>query len=209
MAVIRLYFYRPPAAELGGWLDTIFTIGGAAAGPAANAGGVPLPWAQAIGAAAQTGAALFAANQANGPARGTQAITDFGTQVVSALEQLLSSLHQGQADLLSIKAQAGRIRALLDNSAYVVQAQRGDDAAALQNARQQADSLVSQINALADQYLTSSSTGTPPAAQAGIPPVSGAAANPSASPDLLILGYPWQTVALIAGGGLLAYQFLK
>lgn len=83
-----------------------------------------------------------------GQARGLQAIQSCSQQVLAAMDALLNQV--GQQPYQQIIDAANALAASLSNPQYFYQAQHGDDAAALNNAKQAAQQKLQQIIAAAN-----------------------------------------------------------
>jgi hypothetical protein len=130
-------------------------------------------------------------------AKGTAAITAFGNQAIATLQQILAGIPSGQISRPDAVANAQRIVNALSDPVYVYQAQHGDDAAALTNAKAQAGELLRQIQALAGSVPTTGTTGQNTTV-VPVPNQNTAVAN-SDNSQLLLIG----------GGLLLAVLLLK
>jgi hypothetical protein len=146
------------------------------------------------GMAASTAiSSLFSGGGGSTQARGLQAIQAFGQQVIQALAQIQQAIPAATADQKAqLLSQAGQVAATLGNETYVYQAQRGDDAAALQQFKQQAAALLQQIQAAAGSAVTVTANGTV------VPAGTGANAIGISSTTLLLIG-----------GGLLLFFLMK
>lgn len=103
---------------------------------------------QAAAAGVSTGLQILAGlgNSGSGlPAKGLAAITSFVNQAIQALQQILAGLAAGQFTGDQAISDARRIAGYLNDPQYVYQAQRGNDAAVLQQGKAQAAALLSQI----------------------------------------------------------------
>jgi hypothetical protein len=105
---------------------------------------------------------LIDATKTPGQARGLAQINAFGQQVIGALEKLLQTAAscQAMATPQQIVDEANKLAAMLSNSAMVYQAQKGNDAEALANFKQQAAAMVQQIQAAAAACAARQQTGT-------------------------------------------------
>lgn len=106
----------------------------------------------AIGASAvQLLPALFGGGGggAGGPARGLAAITAACQQAIQSLNQLVTAATSGQMPLAQAISEAERIAAALSNPQYIYQAQRGNDAAVLNDAKAQAQTIIGRLRSLA------------------------------------------------------------
>ena len=161
----------------------------------------------AIGASAvQLIPGLFGggSSSAGGPARGLAAIQAAVDQALSSLNQLLAAVRSGQMAPGQAVSEAQRIAGALSNPQYVYQAQRGNDAAALNAGKQQAAAIVAQIQAFAGN-TTASGTTSPVTVPAG-----GTVANLPASAPTSNSGFAADnSTLLILGGGLALLLLLK
>lgn len=96
---------------------------------------------------------------AGGPARGLAAIQAAVQQALSSLNQLLAAVRQGQIPPQQAVTEASRIANALSDPQYVYQAQRGNDANALNAGKQQAAALVQQIQQAAGASVPATTTG--------------------------------------------------
>lgn len=172
---------------------------------------------QAVGqigaAAAQTGLnQLFGAGggAAGGPARGLAAINTFGQQVIQTLGQMLTAAQSGQVPVAQALTDAQAAAAALSNPQYVYQAQRGNDAAALNTFKTQAAAIVQQIQALAASAGdgTGSQTVTTVDPVTGRPVTTTIPASSASSGDGSVFGIS-PTLLMLGGGGLLLFLLLK
>lgn len=85
----------------------------------------------------------------SGQARGLRAIQTCSAQVLAAIDALAAQV--GQQPYQQLIDQANQLVAVLSDPQYFYQAQRGDDAAALANAKSQAQQKLQQLIALANQ----------------------------------------------------------
>lgn len=142
----------------------------------------------AIAAGASILPSLFGGRQ-SAQYQGLAGINQAGQQAIGSLQQLLQLVTSGQIPAAQAASEASRIAGILNDPAVVYQARRGQDAAALQNFKQQAATLVEQI-----QFASASRS----AADPGVPTMG--YTQPS--------GFDPKTVMLI-GGGLLALMLLR
>lgn len=142
-------------------------------------------------------------SSAGGPARGLAAIQAVVQQAISSLTQLLQQAQSGQIAPAAAVSEAQRIAGALSNPQYVYQAQRGNDAAALNQGKQQAAAIVAQIQALAGN-TTASGTTSPVTTSAG-----GTAANTPASAPASSGFAADNSTLLLLGGGLALILLLK
>lgn len=162
----------------------------------------------AIGASAvQLLPGLFSGggSSAGGPARGLAAIRAAVDQALSSLNQILQQVRGGQMAAAAGASEAQRIAAALSNPQYVYQAQRGDDAAALNQGKQQAAAIVAQIQALAGNTTPIGggvNTG-------GVSPVDTAAGGSAQAPAASAAGGIDTSTLLLLGGGLALILLLK
>lgn len=137
---------------------------------------------------------------AGGPARGLAAIQAAVQQALGSLNQILQAVRGGQMSPAQAVSEATRIANALSDPQFVYQAQRGNDANALNQGKQQAASLVQQIQAAAGQTSgPPTPTGPNPAGPNPAMPSPTTPAGPPASGG----GIDTQTLLLI-GGGLVA-----
>lgn len=151
-------------SELGSFSDifrTIGTIAAGASGPIASViPGVSTGAANIIAAVAQGTAAMFLVPKPpGGPAKGLAAIKAFCDKVLQALDQLAAAAANGQADRATVYSKADQLVALLSDPTAVYQAQRGDDADALNAAKQAAAQKAQQAKAAADAFAQGSPGG--------------------------------------------------
>ncbi len=85
----------------------------------------------------------------SGVAKGLAGITAFGNQLIAALQQLIQQAASGMPRQ-EVYAKADQLVALLSDPTAVYQAQRGNDAAALNRFKQEAGQLAQQAKATAD-----------------------------------------------------------
>lgn len=152
-------------------------------------------WGEVLGQVGAAGVGLLpqlfggGGGSSSGQAKGLQAITAFGQQAIQTLGQILQGVQSGQLSPADGVSNAQRIVNALSDPAFVYQAQRGKDADALAAAKQQANELLSQIQALA--------SAVPANAQGGV------AASPN-GPSSGGFGGVSTSTLLLLGGGLVA-----
>ncbi|MBX3299761.1 MAG: hypothetical protein KF736_09900 [Acidobacteria bacterium] len=137
---------------------------------------------QAAAAGVSTGLQILAGlgNSGGGlPAKGLAAITSFVNQAVQALQQILAGVAAGQFTGDQALSDARRIAGYLSNPQYVYQAQRGNDAAVLQQGKAQAAALLAQIEQAA---------AVAPVPSGGAAGASAAAGMQGESSNLLMIG---------------------
>lgn len=119
-------------------------------------------------------------SSAGGPARGLAAITAACQQALQSLNQLVTAATSGQMPLAQAISEAERIAAALSNPQYIYQAQRGNDAAVLNDAKAQAQTIIGRLRSLAAP-ITPPATGGSVGSQTSGPGLPGgsAAVNPS------------------------------
>ena len=78
-----------------------------------------------------------------GQAKGLAAITNATNQILSALENLRAQV--GQGNYQQLLAEAQRLTAALSDHSVIYQAQKGKDAAVLQNAKTRANQILQEI----------------------------------------------------------------
>lgn len=98
---------------------------------------------------------LFGGGSIPGQAKGLAAITSATSQIINSMEALRAQV--GQGNYQQILADAQRLNYLLSDHATIYQAQKGKDAAVLQQAKQRAAQILQEIAAAGAQV---SPTGT-------------------------------------------------
>jgi len=134
----------------------------------------------------QTVMGLFGGGQ-SAQFQGLAGINNGGQQLMQALNQIKSGLASGQINPQQAVSEAQRIAGTLNDPTIFYPAKKGNDAAALQQFKQQAAAAVQEIQAMASQAAAAA------AARAGIDPVTG-------QPTGGLGGISATTLLLVAGG---------
>lgn len=105
---------------------------------------------------------LSGGSSSGGPAKGLAAIQAAVNQALSSLNQILQRVTTGQMAPAAAASEAQRIANALGDPQYVYQAQRGNDAAALNAGKSQAAAIVAKIQAAAGALPIVNTAGTAP-----------------------------------------------
>lgn len=146
---------------------------------------------------------------AGGPARGLAAINAFGRQVIETLNQIIQQIRAGALSVADGIANGERISAALSNPAYVYQAQRGSDAAALRDFKSRSSALLEQIRQFAQITAGGGTVPTATAAAGGTTPAATTAAGVGGPTAATASGAISGTTMILIAGGLAAILLLK
>lgn len=213
------------SGELGSIGDIFRTIGGITLGatPAIVPliPGLPQSVQNAISAGSQILSGFLGSLSNSGQARGLAAINAFGQQVLAQFQQLAQAAQQGMPRE-QVYQVADQLVAVLSNSQYVYQAQRGNDAEALRNFKTQAAQLAAEVKQIADSVAgqtTPLAQTTPPTQTTGqtsttpanvpVTPANQQVSNASFLSFLPSLDGSMTSYLILGGGILLVVWWLK